>query len=100
MVDNKKVTFDEPEKPEEEPEELEGSEEMEEPEDSDLEIDDEGEDMDIDMDMGVDLGAVLATEDGDTICTALLDINEQIGEVARQISLTNKILVKLMSKMG
>lgn len=97
MVDNKKVSFDEPEKPEE-------PEELEEPEDSDLEIDDEGEgedeDMDIDMDMGVDLGAVLATEDGDTICTALLDINEQIGEVARQISLTNKILVKLMSKMG
>lgn len=65
---------------------------------------DEGSDLDMDdeiegMDLGVDLGAVLSTEDGDTICTALLDINNTIGEVARQISTTNKVLIKILSKM-
>jgi len=65
---------------------------------------DEGSDLDMDdeiegMDLGVDLGAVLTTEDGDTVCTALLDINNTIGEVARQISTTNKVLIKILSKM-
>lgn len=76
-----------------------------EPEES-TEIDpmDEGSDLDMDdeiegMDLGVDLGAILSTEDGDTVCTALLDINNTIGEVARQISTTNKILIKILSKM-
>ena len=65
---------------------------------------DEGSDLDMDdeiegMDMGIDLGAILSTEDGDTVCTALLDINNTIGEVARQIATTNKILIKILSKM-
>ena len=76
-----------------------------EPEES-TEIDpmDEGSDLDMDdeiegMDLGVDLGAILSTEDGDTVYTDLLDINNTIGEVARQISTTNKILIKILSKM-
>lgn len=65
---------------------------------------DEGSDLDMDdeiegMDMGIDLGAILSTEDGDTVCTALLDINNTISEVARQIATTNKILIKILSKM-
>ena len=64
---------------------------------------DEGSDLDVDdeiegMDFGVDLGSILATEDGDTVCTALLDINNTIGEVARQISTANKILIKILAK--
>ena len=62
---------------------------------SDMDMDDEVEGMDF----GVDLGAILSTEDGDTVCTALLDINNTIGEVARQIATTNKILIKILSKM-
>lgn len=71
-----------------------------------VEIDpmDEGSDIDMDdeiegMDLGIDLGSILATEDGDTVCTALLDINHTIGEVARQIATANKILIKILSKM-
>ena len=64
-------------------------------EESDLDMDDEIEGMDL----GVDLGAILSTEDGDTVCTALLDINNTIGEVARQLATTNKILIKILSKM-
>ena len=74
--------------------------------DNEPEVDpvDEGSEMDIDdeiegMDLGVDLGSLLATEDGDTVCTALLDINNTIGEVARQLSTTNKILIKILAKM-
>jgi hypothetical protein len=76
-----------------------------EPEESaELDPADEGSDLDVDdeiegMDLGVDLGAILSTEDGDTVCTALLDINNTIGEVARQISTTNKVLIKILSKM-
>lgn len=62
---------------------------------SDMDMDDEVEGMDF----GVDLGAILSTEDGDTVCTALLDINNTIGEVARQIATTNKVLIKILSKM-
>ena len=62
---------------------------------SDMDIDDEVEGMDF----GVDLGAILSTEDGDTVCTALLDINNTIGEIARQIATTNKVLIKMFSKM-
>ena len=74
------------------------------PESPEIDPMDEGSDLDMDdeiegMDLGVDLGAVLSTEDGDTVCTALLDINNTIGEVARQISTTNKILIKILSKM-
>lgn len=66
---------------------------------------DEGSDIDMDgeiegMDLGLDLGAVLATEDGDTVCSALLDINHTVGEVARQLATTNKILVKMLSKLN
>ena len=65
---------------------------------------DEGSDIDMDdeiegMDMGLDLGAVLTTEDGDTVCSALLDINNTVGEVARQLATANKILVKMLSKL-
>ena len=65
---------------------------------------DEGSDIDMDdeiegMDMGLDLGAVLTTEDGDTVCSALMDINNTVGEVARQLATANKILVKMLSKL-
>lgn len=97
----KKVSFDPESKPspeeiEEENEEMEfDEEEVEQPDE--MEEDDDG--LEMEMGMGVDLGAVLATEDGDTLCTALLDINDTLGQMAQQLSVTNKILVKMMSKM-
>ena len=64
----------------------------------------DGDELDIDpedmMDEGMDLGALLTTEDGDTIPTVLSDVGQSVGEVARQISITNKLLVKLIGKLG
>ena len=64
----------------------------------------DGDELDIDpedmMDEGMDLGALLTTEDGDTIPTVLSDVGQSVGEVARQISITNKFLVKLIGKLG
>lgn len=68
----------------------------EEPEDEDLEMED-GEDEEYDEDMGFDLGAALepflATEDGQTVCTALVTIS-------KHMEMQNKILVKILSKMS
>ena len=55
-----------------------------------LEDDDEGYMMD--MDMGGLLSSVLATEDGDTVCSALVNIS-------RQMEVQNKILIKMLSHM-
>ena len=52
------------------------------------------------LDMGFDLGALLSTDDGDTVCSALLDINGSLGEVARQMATTNKILIKMLAKIN
>ena len=57
-----------------------------------LEDDDEGYMMDMDMDMGGLLSSVLATEDGDTVCSALVNIS-------RQMVIQNKILIKMLSHM-
>ena len=50
-----------------------------------------------DEDMGFDLGAVLepflATEDGQTICTALVTIS-------KHMEMQNKILVKMLTQMS
>ena len=44
------------------------------------------------MDMGGLLSSVLATEDGDTVCSALVNIS-------RQMEVQNKILIKMLSHM-
>jgi len=44
------------------------------------------------MDMGGLLSSVLATEDGDTVCSALVNIS-------RQMEVQNKILIKMLSQM-
>ncbi len=55
------------------------------------------EDFEFEDDEGMDLGAVLApflaTEDGQTVCTALVSI-------AKQLENQNKILIKMLSKMS
>ena len=74
---------------------------MPEPEELDDEDIDLGEDEDGDYgeddDMGFDLGAVLepflATEDGQTICTALVTIS-------KHMEMQNKILVKILTQLS
>jgi len=53
--------------------------------------------MDEDFDMGMDIGAALepffATEDGQTVCTALVTI-------AKHMENQNKILIKILSQLS
>jgi hypothetical protein len=44
------------------------------------------------MDMGGLLSSVLATEDGETVCSALVNIS-------RQMEIQNKILIKMLSHL-
>jgi hypothetical protein len=84
--------------PEEEPEITESESESEREEDELLEDDDDVEmDMDDDFDMGPGgseeiLASTLATPEGDTVCTALLHIGDQL-------EMQNKILIKILSKL-
>jgi len=58
---------------------------------------DEEEDYDEEEEEGFDLGAVLepflATEDGQTVCTALVTIS-------KHMEMQNKILVKILSQLS
>lgn len=98
-----------PEPKEEIPEEIEDDvEEIDETEDEedisqsfdedDLELEEgEFDDDEMDFDEGVDLGgllgATLATEDGDTVCSALVTIGDQLAT-------QNKILLKILSSLS
>jgi hypothetical protein len=71
-----------------------------EPIEDDEEIDlgeEEIEDGDYEEEMGFDLGAVLepflATEDGQTVCTALVTISKHLEN-------QNKILIKILSQLS
>ena len=55
-------------------------------------FEDEFEDEPYMMDMGGLLSSVLATEEGDTVCSALVNIS-------RQMEVQNKILIKMLSHM-
>jgi hypothetical protein len=87
--------------PEDEEEFIEEEEEIEETENEEEDMEDEQEDedeFDFDgMDGGVDLsellGATLATEDGDTVCSALVAIGDQLAT-------QNKILLKILSSLS
>jgi hypothetical protein len=69
----------------------------EEEEEEDIELGDEEEYDEEDDDMGFDLGAALepflATEDGQTVATALVTIG-------KHMEMQNKILVKILSKLS
>lgn len=53
---------------------------------------DEDEDEPYMIDMGELLSSILATEEGDTVCSALVNIS-------RQMEIQNKILIKMLSQM-
>ena len=71
-------------------------------EDEDEEVDMEGEDeFDEEdegdfMDMGGLLTSLLTTEDGDNVCTALVNIGAILN---KHMETQNKILLKIMSKL-
>lgn len=74
-------------------EEIEDEESIVDDLDLDLEMpDDDDDDEEYMMDMGGLLSSVLATEDGDTVCSALVNIS-------RQMEVQNKILIKMLSQM-
>jgi hypothetical protein len=77
--------------PIEEIEEIEDEESIVDDLDLDLEMPDD-DDEEYMMDMGGLLSSVLATEDGDTVCSALVNIS-------RQMEVQNKILIKMLSQM-
>ena len=77
--------------PNEEIEEIEDEESIVDDLDLDLEMPDD-DDEEYMMDMGGLLSSVLATEDGDTVCSALVNIS-------RQMEVQNKILIKMLSQM-
>ena len=67
-------------------------------EDEEIDLEDEElEDGDYEEEMGFDLGAVLepflATEDGQTVCTALVTISKHLEN-------QNKILIKILSQLS
>jgi hypothetical protein len=72
-----------------------------EPVDEEIDMDDEEIDMDDEDEMmfeddGMDvttlMTSLLATEDGDTVCTALVGISQQL-------QMQNKILIKILSEL-
>ena len=67
-------------------------EDLEEDED---EFDEEGDEGDF-MDMGGLLTSLLTTEDGDNVCTALVNIGAILN---KHMETQNKILVKLLARL-
>jgi len=72
-----------PDEIEENPEELEEDEELFQEEDE----------MSMDEEIGIDLVDVLTTPEGDTVCSALVSL-------VQQVQTQNKILIKILGKLG
>jgi hypothetical protein len=72
------------------------SETEDEPVDEEIDMDDDDEDEMMFEDDGMDvttlMTSLLATEDGDTVCTALVGISQQL-------QMQNKILIKILSEL-
>jgi len=67
------------------------SETEDEPIDEDIDMDEEDFEDD-GMDVTTLMTSLLATEDGDTVCTALVGISQQL-------QMQNKILIKILSEL-
>ena len=72
------------------------------PEEAEEEALDETEEMD-EMDFGDPmeaLGAFLATEDGETVATALVGLKDATEKISLNLEMQNKILVKILSALS
>lgn len=67
-------------------------------EESGGEMEEDDEEMDAFEEVGIE--AFLATDDGETVCTVMVDINDTLGEIAQQMATTNRILVKMLTKLS
>lgn len=74
-----------PDEIEENPEEFEEEEEEE--------LFQEEDEMSMDEEIGIDLVDVLTTPEGDTVCSALVSL-------VQQVQTQNKILIKILGKLG
>lgn len=75
--------------------------EPEDPECEDEEEYDEEEEDDFEgMDLGSALAPFLTTEEGDSICTALVSIGVHMEKMTKMMDTQNKILVKMLSQMS
>ena len=68
-------------------------EELPDEEDSIMSEEEEEEPMETGIDLGELMTSLMATEDGDTVCSALVNI-------ATQLQTQNKILIKILNKMN
>jgi hypothetical protein len=72
---------------------------QEEPEDEEPEEMDEDEEGFEEVDMFDALGGLLATEDGETIATALVGLKDAAEKIALNLEMQNKILVKIAASV-
>jgi hypothetical protein len=74
------------------------------PEDDEEELEEDIDEEDMDeMDFGDPmeaLGAFLATEDGETIATALVGLKDATEKISLSLEMQNKILVKILSALS
>jgi uncharacterized protein (DUF169 family) len=71
--------------------------EEEEPEEFDEEEDEEFEEG---MDMFEALGSLLATEEGETVATALVGLKDAAEKIALNLEMHNKLMVKIAAAMN
>jgi len=75
-----------------------------EPEDPECEDEEEYEEEEEEDFEGMDLGSALApfltTEEGDSICTALVSISTHMEKMTKLADMQNKILVKMLTHMS
>ena len=69
-------------------------------EEEDEEIDEEDEEMEEYPDMFDALSSLLATDDGETVATALVSTKDAVERIATSFEMQNKILVKILTAMG
>jgi len=56
-------------------------------------LQEEEDEMSMDEEIGIDLVDVLTTPEGDTVCSALVSL-------VQQVQTQNKILIKILGKLG
>ena len=67
------------------------------PEDE-MEIEDEDEDFEP-MDLGGVLEGFFATDEGDNVCTALVNISNSLEKMTKLMDTQNKIMLKMLSHL-
>jgi len=65
-----------------------------------IDLDEEDDEMEEYPDMFEALGSLLATDEGETIATALVSTKDATERIATSLELQNKILVKILSAIG